>query len=356
MPQTKNAMFRYKVLDRLLKDKYHNYSLNDLTEEVCDALAEIDPDTNGITRRAIEKDIYFLENENEPQAEIERYTVDSYDRERQKNVKKHCLRYADQSFSIFNYDLNDEERELLSGALSLLGNFQGLPNLNELETLRWKVQPLPRRRKIISISKNSVEYSNILGKLFNVITQKQVIRITYQRFKTKEQLVFTVNPYLLKEFNRRWYLICKDYNEETIRNLPLDRIISIKSLPAYRFEPYDGDISKYYDDVIGTTYYKNNPLLDILFWISDESDDYVLTKPLHHSQRIIKGQEEEELRSQYPQLQGGTFFTIICRKNYELIRELTAYGKELIVLSPLPLQEEICLHIKEMCKAYETIK
>ncbi len=42
MPQTKNAMFRYKVLDRLLKDKYHNYSLNDLTEEVCDAMTQLD--------------------------------------------------------------------------------------------------------------------------------------------------------------------------------------------------------------------------------------------------------------------------------------------------------------------------
>ena len=47
-------------------------------------------------------------------ADIERYTVDSYNREKQRTTRKHCLRYADQGFSIFNQDMSDEERELLS--------------------------------------------------------------------------------------------------------------------------------------------------------------------------------------------------------------------------------------------------
>ena len=50
MPANKNAMTRYKILDELLSSRYHNYSLDDLTEEVSNRLADIDPYTNGVVR------------------------------------------------------------------------------------------------------------------------------------------------------------------------------------------------------------------------------------------------------------------------------------------------------------------
>ena len=63
MPANKNAMTRYKILDDLLSCRYHNYSLDDLTEEVNKRLAELYPDTNGVGRRTIEKDLFYLEYE-----------------------------------------------------------------------------------------------------------------------------------------------------------------------------------------------------------------------------------------------------------------------------------------------------
>ena len=61
MPANKNAMTRYKILDELLSNWYHNYSLDDLTEKVSNRLADMYSDTNGVVRRTIEKDIYYLE-------------------------------------------------------------------------------------------------------------------------------------------------------------------------------------------------------------------------------------------------------------------------------------------------------
>ena len=60
MPANKNAMTRYKILDDLLSNRYQNYSLDDLTEEVNVRLSEMYPNTNGIVRRTIEKDLYYL--------------------------------------------------------------------------------------------------------------------------------------------------------------------------------------------------------------------------------------------------------------------------------------------------------
>ena len=86
MPANKNAMTRYKILDELLSSRYHNYSLDDLTEEVSNRLADIDPDTNGVVRRTIEKDIYYLEYASPFMVDIERYSVPGYNKEKQSHI------------------------------------------------------------------------------------------------------------------------------------------------------------------------------------------------------------------------------------------------------------------------------
>ena len=60
MPTNKNAMTRYKILDDLLSNRYHNYSLDELMEEVNYRLPEMYPDTNGVGSRTIEKDIFHF--------------------------------------------------------------------------------------------------------------------------------------------------------------------------------------------------------------------------------------------------------------------------------------------------------
>ena len=117
MPANKNAMTRYKILDELLSCRYHNYSLDDLTEEVNKRLAELYPDTNGVGRRTIEKDIFYLEYEGPFLVEIERYSAPGYNSEKQKSYNKRCLRYTSPSFSIFKKDLSDDEEYLLKEAL-----------------------------------------------------------------------------------------------------------------------------------------------------------------------------------------------------------------------------------------------
>ena len=93
MPINKNAIMRYKILDELLSDRYHNYTLDDLTKEVNRQLAEMRPDADCVVRRTIEKDIYFLENEGPFWVDIERWSDVVYNPDRQRNYAKHFLRY-----------------------------------------------------------------------------------------------------------------------------------------------------------------------------------------------------------------------------------------------------------------------
>lgn len=356
MPATKNAMTRYMILDELLSNRYHNYSLDDLTREVSNRLAEIYPG-DGVVRRTIEKDIRYLEFEGPFLVEIERYSASSYNEERQEAYTKRCLRYADPSFSIFKKELTSDEEYLLREALSILGQFEGLPNLEGLEKLRLGLRVAKDDRQIISFTKNPLENSNLLGELFTSISQRQVIELYYHTFqKPEDKRCIILNPYLIKEYNRRWYLIAASRNDGKLLNFSLDRIDKCTPLPALEYKPFSGNINEQFEDIIGVTLFDDSPLLKIVFWVSDKSKDYVATKPIHESQRKLSNKDTLALREKYQILDGGMFFRIDCKENYELIRELSSFGDNLIVVDPSIIQEKIVDRIDAMSKKYHLLR
>jgi hypothetical protein len=354
MPATKDAMTRYRILDELLSNRYHQYSLDDLTEEVSNQLCDINPDSNGVTRRCIEKDLHYLEYESPFMVDIQRYGVPSTNTKTGKDYTKRCLRYSDPSYSIFKKELSDDEVYLLREALSLLGQFNGLPNLEALERLRSGLSVRKSDQTIISFTKNPLEETNFLGTLFTAISNKQVVEIDYVKFgKNVSTLKCRLHPYLLKEYNRRWYLIAASFEDGKCLTFALDRMKEVTPMPALKYVPYDGDIYEYFDDIIGVTLYDGRPIMHIEFWADDLETSYILTKPLHDSQKHYQGEKEQAFRNAHPQLSGGAFFSIDCIENYELIRELCSYGDGLVILSPSKLREQIKERISKMGKRYE---
>ena len=353
MPANKNAVTRYYILDKLLANRYRNYSVADLCELVNEELKERKLKAS---IRTIQYDINYIENSGPFLAEIERYQVDAVSKNNPNlTVKKDCLRYADPSFSIFKKELKDDEKYLLREAFSLLGQFDGLPLLEGLEQLRSSLN-IKEARKIISFTKNPLENSTLLGELFTAISQQQVIELHYHIFADSNSVKRVIlHPYLLKEYNRRWYLIAAASDTGKLLNFSLDRIDKVVPLPSYKYVPYDGDLNERFEDIIGVTLYDDRPLQTILFWVSDVSKDFVNTKPLHESQRHFRGEKEEKLRQQYPMLEGGYFFSIECVENYELIRELTSFGKDLIVLSPEDIQKKVRDRVESQLKAYKSL-
>ena len=205
------------------------------------------------------------------------------------------------------------------------------------------------------MAKNPIENSNILGELFTAISQKQVIELHYHKFQDSNNILsINVHPYLLKEYNRRWYLFAAAESDDKFLCFALDRIDSIVPLPAHHYIEYEGDINERFEDIIGVTL-NDGPVLKIVFWVSDKSKDYVETKPLHESQKNINTDVEERLRSEHPILSGGRFFQIECIENYELIRELTSFGKELIVLQPSQIREAVANRVAEMNEMYKNL-
>lgn len=193
MPQNKNALIRYKHIDSLLADRHHYYDINDLTSKVNDMLYDLG--YKPVTRRCIEKDLEFLEGRP--------FCVPL---QRFKWNGKSCVTYKNASFSIFKQEMSREERHLLHEVLSTIGQFDGLDNFEWLE--KFKAGLGRSRRQIISFSQNPyLQNSNLLGTLFDLISNEVVISLSYHTFADSTVRTIDFHPYLLKQYNDRWYLL-----------------------------------------------------------------------------------------------------------------------------------------------------
>ena len=352
MPTNKNALTRIVLLDKLLADRYHAYSIQDMTDYLERELPNYGQD-GGVSKRCVEKDIEYLEYNFPMLIEFERYTVDSTTVD-ERIYKKRCIRYADPTFSIFKKKLTEDEKAVLESALTTLGSFDGLDNFKWLAELRKQLK-LETREPIISLSKNLVENSTLIASLFSSISNKQVIELTYRKFVDSTARKIILSPYLLKEYNRRWYVVGGVYDTNRVLIFALHRIIEMNPKAGYAFKPCESDLEERFEEIIGVTFNENSPLTKVIFWVSDEAKGYIHTKPIHGSQTHIKGERADKLRIAYPQLHSGDFISIECRENIELIRELTSWGHDLIVLTPTSLRRKIADRINRMALRYETI-
>ncbi len=164
-----------------------------------------------------------------------------------------------------------------------------------------------------------------------------------------------ISPYLLKEYNNRWYLIASASDTKRLLTFPLDRIddFIFKSDESYLSSPEN--LYERYEEIIGVTYNEDSLLQKIIFWVSENSKNYIITKPIHGSQKTLRGEMDSQLRSIYSNLKDGQFFQIECRENYELIRELCSFGQDLIVISPSTIKETIVYRIAQQCEFYKRL-
>ncbi|MDE7426982.1 MAG: WYL domain-containing protein [Muribaculaceae bacterium] len=352
MPQNKNALTRYALLDRLLSNHRKAYSIQDLTDYLAKELPNYGQEP--VTRRCVEKDILYLEFDSPFDVEFERYKVASPNKSGDGFYQKPCIRYADPSFSIFKKPLSEDERSLLASVLSALGSFKGQPNFEWLDALAQKMH-VDQHQEVISMSKNINENSTLLAELFAAISSKAAITIHYHTFTSEEIKTVPLSPYLLKEYNCRWYLLAGPFDSDRVLSFALDRINGFEYAKELTFKPVKDDLTERYEDIIGITYYDDKPVEEIVFWISEASAPYIITKPIHGSMRHLKGSKADILKAKYPSLPPGEFFSIECIENYELIRELTTYGANLIVLAPSHIVEQVASIAAQMNERYRLL-
>ena len=335
MPVNKDAMARYRIIDRMLADPHNDYT----TKQIEKAVSRECPK---VSTRMIQKDIKALEED--------------FGKEMIRNKGgRGTVRYADQASPLFYQELTSDEEEILKEALSSLGQFEGLENFKWLEILKRKLD-MPHEQKerpVISFSKNDTLQipENLLGRLFSAISRKKVIRFGYRKFQDtwKPYSPVTVYPYQLKQYNNRWFLLCNPvgnaeypFTPDTIYNYALDRMDGkVEYVDEMPYIDSIVDIDARFNEIIGVNYRKDVGMEDIYFAVKPQAVDYVRTKYIHSSQDEVNPETEKEFKEKYPSLKDCKFFFISCRPNVELYALLASYRDTVIVIEPTPVREEV---------------
>jgi predicted DNA-binding transcriptional regulator YafY len=160
------------------------------------------------------------------------------------------------------------------------------------------------------------------------LKNRKVVRIEYKSFISRRKTMNLIHPYHLKEYRNRWYLI--GYNERYagIRTYCLDRILSVNTDENTRFIDKGFDARKYYENVIGVSVINSRPV-EVLIEFSEMQAQYVITQPLHHSQKRV-----EEIKDRI-------VFKYFLVPNFELIAAILHWGNEVKVLKPKQLKDKI---------------
>lgn len=325
MPANKNALLRYKTIDACLQNRSRRWTLGDLIDACSDALYEYTGKDEYISRRTIQLDIQKMRSDelgyNAP-IEV---------------VDKKYYTYSEQGFSITNTPLSRQDMDLISDAVNVLKQLSGFSALSGMEDI---VGRLEDHVSVVRHEKESVIYfeknDNLVGlhyitPIYECITGRCPMRMSYQSFKARAPHEFIFSPYVLKEFRNRWFVFGRRQDQNALMNLALDRIIEISKAPS---EPFIEDPSfnpkTFFEDMIGVTKGSGDKPQKVTLLVSPEQVPYIMTKPLHKSQRITKRNDD-----------GSVVFQIDVVLNYELERELISFSDGLQVLSPRILAKHV---------------
>lgn len=345
MPVNKDAMARYRIIDRMLADPNKDYT----TAQIARAVSQECPK---VTLRMIQKDIKALEEE------FNKNIV-------RNGAGRGTVRYEDQSEPLFYQELTSDEEEVLREVLRSLGQFDGLDNFTWLDLLKKKLSVTEdSSQPLISFSKNEGLQipDTLLGRLFTAISRKKVIRISYTVFGRKPK-EYTVYPYQLKQYNERWFLLCTPvddeiypYNPEFIATFALDRIDSkfeyVEEIP-YIETPVD--LKSRFDEVIGVTVLQDVETEYIYFAVHPKTLPYIQTKYIHWSQIQLDEESEAEFKARYPSLRDWTFFTIECRPNNELYSRFASFADHIVLVEPVQMRGEMAKLIFRASENYKTL-
>lgn len=128
MPANKNALIRYKTLDRCLRNKYRRWTLDDLVEACSEALYDMEGITKGVSVRTVQADIQMMRSDKLGfNAPIEVYDNKFY-------------RYENPDYSINNNARSDEDCELLRQAVEMIQHFDPGQEARDLAAILAKVK------------------------------------------------------------------------------------------------------------------------------------------------------------------------------------------------------------------------
>jgi predicted DNA-binding transcriptional regulator YafY len=320
MPHIKNALIRYRIIDKCLRNKYKPYPSKQDLREACEESLFGSIDGAHICDSTIEKDMFSMKMEHDAPIKYSRAYGGYY--------------YIDPDFSINDIPLTDDDLGAISFAAKTLMQFRDVDLFkqfgNAIDKIVGRVEVTQDGgEQFIQFEQSlSDTGSEFLSPILEAIKQSLWVGFNYASFISGQTKARKVIPLLLKEYRNRWYLISFDESKSDFITYSLDRMTELEILKESAEKPENFKPENYFKYAVGITSGNEDPS-EVRFTANPIAAKYIASQPFHASQALVKETKE------------ASEFSLKVNISEELIRSLLSYGGEVKILNPPELVKEI---------------
>lgn len=171
--------------------------------------------------------------------------------------------------------------------------------------------------------------TQFLSTIISSMRENRSLYISYQSFFNDKPCSFDIEPYCLKLFRQRWYLLARSPYDNRLRIYCLDRILEL-TITDNRFQlPDDFAASSIFENCFGIIIGTNDKPAIIKFKVINDQQKYVRSLPLHPSQQEICKESDYSI------------FSIYVKPTFDLIQEFLKYGYNLEVIEPKSIRQQL---------------
>jgi len=169
------------------------------------------------------------------------------------------------------------------------------------------------------------------------------MKYSYQKFWEDEPSHRTTEPYALKEFKNRWYVLANDLKDKKVKSFALDRLTEL-TITRKKFQlPNDFNVNEHFKYSFGIVSSNEHKPQEIILSFDPMQGKYIKTLPLHESQVIIND-TDAELR-----------IKLTLYVTHDFFMEVLSFGDSVKVIQPASLIEEIKTAYGNALKHYSSV-
>ena len=270
-----------------------------------------------------------------------------YEDGKDRRTKTYC--YREPGFSVMPFltaEMSDAEYKKLASAINKL---KGVLSEQNFEEIKFVLQS--RIEADYNKGENCVEYEDnrrLKGReyrpiIYNAILEKTSLQILYTKFDGEIIGPFEFHPYLLKQYNDRWYAFgFRPDANNFYYSIPLDRISSKPKIIGKYNEDRPIGYKEHFNNIVGVTKYnRKEQLIEIL--IKDiDAWGRITTKPLP-TQQII---------SDFDAKSNTGRITLRLIPNNELYTKILSWGRYVEIIKPISVRDRLIELINSIRKEY----
>lgn len=333
MPVNKEAYIRYKIIDTCLSGKKSFPSMADLISTCENELGK------KFTISTIQKDIKAMKEDEALGFLAPIKYSKSYN----------GYYYTDENYTIKKIQLNENEIDSLIAAVDLLTTFNGdrvssnfgVAIDKVLTSVKEKYEKTSDKRTIIQTENPPKQRGwEHFDKFFKATKERIPVSFIHYNYKKRDFNSIVLHPYLLKEFQNRWYIIGYSENHKAIRYFGIDRIMEPLLLKKTFVLQPDFNAEKHFENIYGI-YALSKKVEKIEFEVKPMLGNYLQSQPIHESQKI-------EAYYSY----GSLRLSLQLIPSQELLNFFLMMSNQLILKSPKWLVEEIKMQQKSSMLNY----